>query len=245
MAALGSLVAGIAHEINTPVGVGVTAASYLNQVTGQFKEFCKQGKPLRHDMIEYLENLQEASDIIQRNLERAGKLIQSFKQVAVDQSSESMRVFNIKKYLDEILMSMKPTIKKYKHRITVDCEEHLSINGYPGAFAQVITNLVMNTLVHAYEPDVKGNIRISVRQTAGVIELVYANDGKSMDSSVIAKIFDPFFTTKRGTGGTGLGLYIVYNIITQQFGGTIECVSDSTRGVKFHICLPAEEGEAC
>ena len=130
-----------------------------------------------------------------------------------------MRVFNIKKYLAEIVLSMKPTIKKYKHQIIVDCDAELSIKGYPGAFAQVITNLVMNSLVHAYGPEEKGIIRITVRQQDGFIVLTYSNDGKSMDSDVQARIFDPFFTTKRGTGGTGLGLYIVYNIITQQFGG--------------------------
>ncbi len=238
MAALGGLVAGVAHEINTPVGVGVTAASHLRLITARFLELCRNGAPRRGDLIEYLEDLDEASEIILKNFQRASNLIRSFKQVSVDQSSETRRVFRVKRYVGEILLSMNPRLKKTKHTITVDCDEELEIDGYPGAFAQILTNLVMNSLRHAYGPDQAGQIRIAVARTVAGIELTYSDDGKGIDPAIIARIFDPFFTTSRGTGGTGLGLFVVYNIVTQQFGGTIQCTSQPGQGATFHIRLP-------
>jgi len=238
MAALGSLVAGVAHEINTPLGVGLTAASHLKQLTRQFLDLCQNGAPRRQDLIEYLEDLEEASTIILKNLERGAKLIQSFKQVSVDQSSEQRRIFNVKKYLNEILLSMQPQLKKNNHSIAVHCSDKLEIDGYPGAFAQIITNLVMNSLTHAFDQSDAGNIDITVEENDNHILLTYADDGKGMDYTVLNRIFDPFFTTKRGTGGTGLGLYIVYNIVTQQFDGTIECDSEPDQGTSFRIRLP-------
>ena len=238
MAALGNLVAGVAHEINTPVGVGLMASSNLAQVTDEFLALCNGGMPPQGDLTNYLETLRESSAIIQRNLERAGKLIRSFKQVSADQSSEIQRIFNVKKYLEEILLSMNPRLKKTKHHITVDCDDEININGYPGAFAQIVSNLVMNSLTHAFSGEEEGNMHIQVRKEGEDIAFTYSDDGKGMESNVLAKIFDPFFTTKRGTGGTGLGLYIVYNIVTQQFGGSIECDSVPGQGAIFRIRLP-------
>ncbi|TCL70057.1 histidine kinase/DNA gyrase B/HSP90-like ATPase [Hydrogenispora ethanolica] len=238
LAALGGLVAGVAHEINTPVGVGVTAASHLKQVTERFLDLCRNGAPRRRDLVEYLEDLDEASDIILKNFRRASGLIQSFKQVSVDQSSETRRVFQVRRYLGEILLSMNPRLKKTRHAITVECDDGLEIDGYPGAFAQIVTNLVMNSLNHAYGPDEAGRIRIAVSREAAGIQMVYSDDGRGIDEAVIGRIFDPFFTTRRGTGGTGLGLFVVYNIVTQRFGGTIQCASQPGRGATFHITLP-------
>lgn len=243
MAALGNLVAGVAHEINTPVGIGVSAASHLKHITEGFLELCKNGAPLRKDLIDYLETLQESSTIILRNLERAGKLIHSFKQVSIDQSNEAQRVFYVKKYLEEILLSMNPKIKHTNQHITVECSDDLSINGFPGAFAQIVTNLLMNSLTHAYAPEDEGNIRMVVRKEDENIVFTYSDDGKGMERNVLTRIFDPFFTTKRGTGGTGLGLYIVYNIVTQQFGGTIECDSLPGKGTIVEIRLPVAQAD--
>lgn len=240
MAALGGLVAGVAHEINTPIGVGVTAASHLKQITGQFLTLCTTGAPRRKDMTEYLEDIAEASDILLKNLERAGNLIKSFKQVSVDQSSETRRKFNAKQYLGEILLSMHPRLKNTRHSIQVECAEELEIDGFPGAFAQIITNLMMNTLIHAYEPDDAGKIRIALSVKKNGVEIVYADDGKGIAPNVLPKIFDPFFTTKRGTGGTGLGLSVIYNIVVQQFGGTIVCNSQLGHGTSFTIHFPFE-----
>jgi len=240
MAALGELVAGVAHEINTPVGVSLTASSYLTEETRQFTAICKAGTVRRQDLTRYLETIEQSTGMIQMNLERAAKLIQSFKQVSVDQASEAQRIFNLKKYLEEILLSLHSKTKKTKHHIVVDCEEKLSINGFPGAFAQVVTNLVMNSLVHAYGPEDEGNILLQVRREDGQIRFTYADDGAGMTEEVRDRVFDPFFTTKRGAGGSGLGLYTVYNIVTKKFGGTIDCDSAPGKGVTFNIRIPVE-----
>jgi len=238
MASLGNLVAGIAHEVNTPVGVGLTAASHLQEITLEFENLCMHGTPRRQDLADYLKELHEVSTIILKNLERAGKLIQSFKQVASDQASEIGRVFNIKKYLEEIIFSMHPQLKKYNHNITLDCDETLTINGFPGAFSQIITNLIMNSTLHAYNKGDCGNIHISAKGQDKHLILLFSDDGKGMNCDQLSKIYDPFYTTKRGHGGTGLGLHLVYNIVTQQFKGTIDCESQPTCGTTFRIRLP-------
>lgn len=238
MAALGSLVAGVAHEVNTPVGVGVTAASHLHQITRDFLQLCNTGSPRRSDLTEYLSEAAEAAEILLKNLERAGTLIKSFKQVSADQSSEGRRVFKVKEYLGEILLSMNPKLKKTQHHIGIECDENLEIDGYPGAFAQVITNLVMNSLSHAYVPGDEGRLSIKLSVSADMVEMVYSDDGCGIDPKILPRIFDPFFTTKRGAGGTGLGLAVVYNIIVQQFGGTITCDSRLGQGTTFTIRFP-------
>lgn len=240
MAALGGLVAGVAHEINTPVGVGVTAASHLKQITEQFRELCTTGAPRRKDMTDYLEDMTEAADILLKNLERASQLIKSFKQVSVDQASETRRTFNARQYLSEVLLSMNPRLKKTRHEIRVDCDDYVEIDGYPGAFAQIITNLVMNSLVHAFEPDSAGMIDISIHKQADNIHLTYSDNGRGIPAEHLPKIFDPFFTTKRGCGGTGLGLSVVYNIVVQNFGGTIACTSEAGQGTTFSVQFPAQ-----
>ena len=238
MAALGNLVAGIAHEINTPVGVGLTAASHLQQLTKEFNHLCTHGTPLRQDLVDYLDELHESSTIILKNLERAGKLIQSFKQVSADQSSEMGRIFKVKSYLEEIILSIQPQLKKTNHHITLECDETLTIDSFPGAFSQIVTNLIMNSIIHAYNPGDRGIINISAKIEDKCVILLYTDDGKGMSYNVLSKMYDPFYTTKRGYGGTGLGLHVVYNIVTQQFKGTITCDSKPGQGTAFRICLP-------
>ena len=239
MASLGNLVAGIAHEINTPVGVGVTATSHLQKVTKEFSHLYANGEIKRRDLSNYLAESNEALVIIFSNLERASQLIRSFKQVSVDQSSEAKRVFNVKQYLGEILLSLHPKLKRTQLKVTVECDEKLRMDSFPGAFGQIITNLVLNSLTHAYETEDTGELIINiVPEGEHKISLTYSDDGKGMEKDVVAQIFNPFFTTKRGMGGTGLGLYILYNIVTQQFGGTIECVSEPGKGTTFMIGIP-------
>ena len=240
MQALGGLVAGVAHEINTPVGVGVTAASHLKQITGQFLELCSTGSPRRKDMTDYLEDMTEAADILLKNLERASQLIKSFKQVSVDQASETQRKFNVRQYLGEILLSMNPRLKKTRLEVAVECGEELEIDGYPGSFSQIITNLVMNSLIHAFEPDTAGKIRIVATAAEQNVQIVFADNGRGIAAEHLPKIFDPFFTTKRGCGGTGLGLSVIYNIVVQKFGGTIVCDSHPGLGTVFTIQFPAK-----
>ncbi len=241
MASLGNLVAGISHEINTPVGVGVTATSHLQQRTKEFTQLYHRGGLKSKDLREYLADCDEAITIVLANLGRASQLIRSFKQISVDQSSEGRRVFNIRQYLGEILLSLQPNLKRTQHKVIINCQEELQMDSFPGAFSQVITNLIMNSLIHAYEPETKGEIIIEVVDTgAQGICLTYSDDGKGMEKAVMDKIFNPFFTTRRGGGGTGLGLAIVYNIVTQQFAGRIECISAVNQGTKFVIWLPRQ-----
>jgi len=244
MASLGRLVAGVAHEINTPVGVGVTAASNLEQITKDFSRLYDQDQITRQGLEDYLDDCQTAVSIITTNLNRASHLIRSFKEVSVDQTSETRRVFRVKSYLDEILLSLHPKLKKTSHVIMVNCDETLEIDNYPGAFAQILTNLVMNSLVHAYDQDESGHLIIEVRKLDGSLQLDYSDDGKGIEPESLSKIFDPFFTTDREHGGTGLGLSIVYNIVTIQLEGTIECSSQPGQGTSFRIRVPLTKKES-
>jgi PAS domain S-box-containing protein len=235
MAALGGLVAGVAHEINTPVGVGVTAASLLEDKTRLFYNTYQSGQMKRADLEKYLDTAGQSSQMILRNLQRAAELIQSFKQVAVDQSSETRREFVVKQYLDEILLSLRPHLKKTQHTIAINGDDSLTLDSYPGAFAQIVTNLVMNSLIHAYEPEQGGQLTFAFKHHDNRFIFEYNDDGKGIPPENLAKIFDPFFTTKRGQGGSGLGLHIIYNLVTQKLGGTIRCESEVGRGTGFVI----------
>jgi PAS domain S-box-containing protein len=237
MAALGNMVAGIAHEINTPVGVGVTAASSLMDTAQELLKLKRDNQLTDHLFESYLEDIETTSDIILRNLNRASRLIHSFKQLSVDQSSEPKRKFKVKEYLDEIFISLSPSLKKMNVSIAIQCDEKLEINGYPGAFAQIITNLVMNSIYHGFKPEMSGKITLDFAQKNNAITLVYSDDGLGMNDEVLKKLFNPFYTTKRGTGGSGLGLFVIYGVITKQFNGTIRCESEPNKGATFFITL--------
>jgi PAS domain S-box-containing protein len=244
MASLGGLVAGVAHEINTPIGLGVTAASYLQEKSEGLASRFRAGKMKRSDLEAFLDLNDKSSSIILSNLDRASELIRSFKQVAVDQSSEERRLFNVGDSIHELLLSLGPKLRKTQHRIEVDCPDELTIEGYPGAVSQIVTNLVMNTLIHAYDDGKAGTIRIEVARPNGKVELHYSDDGKGIPREHMGQIFDPFFTTKRGEGGSGLGLNILYNLATQTLGGTITCSSETGKGTEFFVSFPVTNGES-
>jgi len=238
LAALGRLVAGVAHEINTPIGIGVTASSLLEKKTNDYFELYKNNQLKRSDLDVYLGICVESSKLILSNLSRASELIKSFKQVAVDQSTDEKRKFLIKEYLNEILLSLKPKIKKTKHKILVNCSDRLEIDSYPGLFSQIVTNFIINSLIHGFTEDMEGEIIFDFNIENNFFIFEYSDNGKGIPKEYLNKIYEPFFTTKRNDGGTGLGLHIVYNIVTQKFGGTIECYSDLGKGVKFIIKMP-------
>ncbi len=238
MASLGSLTAGIAHEINTPLGISVSAASLLEEKTRVLSEAFQNGKMKLSDLDNYLDVATQSNNMLMSNLKRAAELVQSFKQVAIDQSSEELRTFNLKEYLQEILIQLSPKIKQTKHKIEIQGSEDIIITSYPGAFSQIITNLVINSLVHAYEPEYSGLIVISFHQDDNSLILEYVDDGKGIEPENLQKIFDPFFTTKRNQGGSGLGLHILFNIVNQKLSGTIECESKLGLGTKFIIKIP-------
>ncbi len=237
MASLGTLVAGVAHEINTPVGIGVTAITYLETITKHLEDLYNNSELSEEDLSEYLKTSKETIESIFINLKRASELIKSFKQVAVDQTNEEIREFNIKEYLNEIMLSLRNRIKKTKHVINIECDD-IIINNYSGAFAQIITNLIINSLNHAFKGEMVGTIDIFVSKSDENIVLKYKDNGVGIKQEFINRVFDPFFTTDREKG-TGLGLHIVYNLVTLKLKGEIKFDSKEGEGVNFDIIFPA------
>lgn len=240
MAALGRLVAGIAHEINTPIGIALTVASHLKGETGKLDKKISENSLKKSDLDEFMELATESSELIFSNTQRASELIQSFKQIAVDQSSQIKREFFLCDYLKEVLHSLNPKIKITPIHVDFNCTEIIQMNSYPGALSQVITNLVLNAILHAYEDSQPGTIRIKVKAIDRNVEIKVKDDGMGIDQVTLSKIFDPFFTTKQGKGGTGLGLNIVFNIVTQTLKGTITVSSEINQGTCFTINIPTE-----
>jgi two-component system sensor histidine kinase ChiS len=239
MAALGNLVAGVAHEINTPIGIGVTAASRLDTLTQELNKKYDEGKMKRTDLEKYLKSAIQGSELILKNLTRAAELIQSFKQVAVDQASERQRTFALKEYLNEILTALRPEFKRTRHEVTIECEENIILSSYPGMFSQIFTNLIMNSLIHGFRGKTEeGRITVMVIKQESHLILRYSDNGKGISPSIINKIFEPFFTTNRHGGGSGLGLHIVYNLVTHNLNGTIQCESVEGEGTTFIIQIP-------
>ena len=239
MAALGSLVAGVAHEINTPVGTSITVASNLAAKTQAFADQINQGQLKRSVLSNYLEIAQQSSNLLVQNLNRAGELVHNFKQVAVDQNNLEIRNFGVKEYIEGILLSLASQIKQSSHNILVSGDDKLIINSYPGTLAQIITNLVMNSLIHAYPQGESGQLQFEVLSEAENIKIIYSDDGCGISNENLGKIFAPFFTTKRNQGGTGLGLHIVYNLVTHQLQGNIDVDSSIGKGTRFTLTIPS------
>lgn len=239
MASLGGLVAGVAHEINTPVGIALSAASTLSRLTGEIRTAFDAERMRRSDLVTYLGLAEESSQLILGNATRAAELIRSFKRVSVDQASEARRRFLLAPYLNEILVSLSPNLKRQAVKVTVDCPEDLELDTFPGALSQVITNCVINSLIHGFEDQPGGALRIDVSQTTGdLIEIRYSDDGKGIPAGDLGKIFDPFFTTRRSTGGSGLGLHIAYNLVASTLKGEISVASQPGKGAAFTIRIP-------
>lgn len=239
MAALGDLVAGVAHEINTPVGIGVTAASHLEKRSRDFFRLYEAGAMKRSDLESFVSVSRESAKLILANLNRAADLIRSFKQVAIDQSGEGRRKFKVKAYVQEVCTSLRPLLKKTPHRVEINCDEALELDSYPGAFSQIVTNFITNSVTHAYPDNKAGCLRFDIALSGSMVNFVYSDDGKGMSDEEVEHVFDPFYTTNREKGGSGLGLHIVYNIVTQKLAGTLRCKSSPGEGASFAIRFPA------
>ncbi|BAI73809.1 two-component sensor histidine kinase (plasmid) [Azospirillum sp. B510] len=255
MASLGQLVAGVAHEINTPIGIGLTAASHIGEQAQILRERFTGNALRRSEFLEFLDGLSESSRLLMANIDRAASLVQSFKQVAVDQSSGDRRVFELGSYIRELLFSLRPRLKRTNLTVAVECDDDLTMDSFPGALGQVLTNLVINAVIHAYgdgdrlsdrggdrlaeRPD--GTIRI-IAQPDGrdKVRIDFVDDGVGIAPEHLSKVFDPFFTTKRGQGGSGLGLHIVFNTVTGPLGGTVSVQSWPGQGTRFTMLLPRE-----
>lgn len=241
MASLGALVAGVAHEINTPVGITLTTASHLEEKARAMRRLFDEGKLRKNDFADFMTTAENACALLISNSNRAANLIQSFKQVAVDQTSEERRRFDLRLYIDEVLMSLGPKLKRTHHIIDVDCPDCLEIDSYPGPLAQVLTNLIMNSMIHGLEGRDDGRMAIGITGPAadGFVTLTYTDNGKGIPPHHLKRIFEPFFTTRRGQGGSGLGLNIVYNIVTQTLKGSLKAESELGKGAVFTLRFPA------
>lgn len=238
MASLGGLVAGIAHDVNTPIGVGVTAASFLQERLKALQTSYDDKKLTGKTMTTFLEEAQQTTELLMNNLNRASDLVASFKQVAVDQTSEAERDVELHQYLQEIVQSLAPKLKKTQHQIEIECPADMSIRCAPGVIAQIITNMIMNSLIHGFESMDQGQILIKLSADEEQVYLHYQDNGKGLPPHMLEKHFDAFFTTRRGKGGSGLGTHIMYNLVTQTLKGRIQAFSEEGQGLNYEVQFP-------
>ncbi len=241
MASLGRLVAGFAHEINTPIGVAVGAASSLQEASIQVSRMLEQEEVDEEELVSALDSVGQAADLTLSNLRRAVRLVSSFKRTAIDQSTETYRLFNVLETIEDVNNSLHNKFKHSEIIIQIECKKALSLYGLPGMLDQILTNLMMNSLFHGFNNgELSGEIRIKVELVDERLHLTYIDTGKGMTEEVAQKVFEPFFTTRRGHGGTGLGMYICYNLVTTQLHGMITCKSVQGKGVIFKVEYPVQ-----
>ncbi len=252
LAALGALVAGVAHELNTPIGNSLLMAGTLQTKTDEIETAMSANTLRRSSLVRYLDEAREAAQLIHRGLQTAAGLVASFKQVAVDRTSEQRRVFDLAQTVHDVVATMMGSVRKAGHRVEIDIPPGLELDAYPGPLGQVLSNLINNALLHAFENSAREGL-MSIRARAsdpGWLELEFADDGQGIAPELQHRVFEPFFTTKLGRGGTGLGLSISYNIVEQLFGGRMRVHSSPGRGTRFMLDLPRQapqrqhEGEA-
>jgi signal transduction histidine kinase len=239
LASLGNLVSGVAHEVNTPLGVSITAASHLTSEARQTQIELEQETLTKSDLVRFFEECLETGALLSSNLDRAAQLIRSFKQVAVDQTSDEQREINLQIYVDEILASLKPKYKSTPISVINDIDPDIVLNLTPGALAQVITNLVINSLLHGFnDSTLPGQIRLHSKVHHETLDLIYEDDGEGMGPDTQKRMFDPFFTTRRASGGSGLGMNIVFNLVTGKLKGKIKLDSQPYEGCRLIITIP-------
>lgn len=239
LAALGRAVAGIAHELSTPMGLCVTATSFLQENSEQLMESYRDQKMKPNDFESFVGTVDETLGIVMENLLKSAEMVTNFKTVAVDTSSEKIRHFNLHDYLNTVISSLSPELRKTRHQISVVGDD-LVLKSYPGALSQVITNIVMNAIIHAYEPDDMGNLLIRTVHDGSNVHLNCSDDGKGMTAKSLSKVFEAYYTTREGEGGSGLGTRIIYTLVTEVLRGQISCSSELGMGTMFTITLPIE-----
>jgi signal transduction histidine kinase len=241
LAALGRLVAGVAHELNTPVGTSLTVASAVIEKTNRFEADVAGGNVRRSALTEFISASREAASQIMINLGHAVDLIQSFKQVAADRNVSDRRRFDLGEVTEQVVKGLRFGLGSQNLKVSVECEADLAMNSYPGPYGQVLTNLVLNSVVHAFPDGAQGNVHIAAQASGkGNVEVLFSDDGCGMSPEVRRQVFDPFFTTRRDQGSTGLGLHIVYNIVTNRLGGRINLETRPGAGTKIRIIMPRE-----
>ncbi len=240
LASLGELVAGVAHELNTPLGIILTAASSLKGETDHLEGLITGGKARKSDVARYINTAKEVSRLLESHSQNAADLIGSFKAVSADRASDEKRTFWVGEYLRDVLRSLEPTFKGKKVQVDYICENDAEITSFPGALNQIITNLVLNSLKHGFsEGTQEGEIIVTLNATVSETHIQVKDNGKGIEEEFQKKIFDPFVTTARDSGGTGLGLNIVHNLIVGKFGGSLALDSKTDgSGTCFSITLP-------
>jgi len=235
MAALGALVAGFSHEINTPIGLSITSITHLIDLSKNLEKLFKNNDMSEDDFKMFLKKNSEVSSSVYKSLQRTADLINSFKKVSVDQSTNHIFVFPICERINDVIVSLNYQLKKKKITVKLECNEELLISNSPGLISQIFTNLITNSLIHGFVESKNGTINISVYEEDSNICIIYKDNGKGIKEDIIEKIFDRFFTTKKSSGGSGLGMHIVHNIVTSHLSGTIEVKSELGEGVEFKI----------
>ncbi len=235
MAALGGLVAGVAHQINTPLGNGITSSTLLIDQIKDVREKFINNAMTKADLEHYFTNSNKAASYVAESLARVDELVQRFKQIAVDQTDERHRYFNLKDHLHEVLMRIRHTLPLDNYNLNLKCKNDIVIDSYPNVFYQILNGLISNTIMHGYDPGVSGEVDVDIHENDGFVELVFSDKGFGIADDDLPLIFDPFFTTKQMSGAVGLGLYIVYILVAKQLNGTIECDSSVGKGARFTI----------
>jgi len=247
LASLGGLVAGVAHEINTPLGVALTAVTHMSEAVQDFENVLGSGQLRKSDLADFVDTSKESSVLIRRNLDRAAHLIKSFRMVAVDQAIGDERTLMLGDYISEIVDSLTPTLRKKGVSVLQECKKDFEIKTVPGDLVHVVTNLIMNAALHAFkdrEDQAEKQVKVLVRRRGGFVYLDIEDNGRGIPDDIKEEVFEPFFTTARGEGGSGLGLNIVYNTVYQKLKGRIEIHDAEVEGTCFKIRFPVENEES-
>lgn len=238
MASLGMLGAEISHEINTPIGISITSTSYLLDLLIRLKQDFNQHKLSKKSINIFIGNAHQSTELLISNLNRASELITSFKHVAVDQTSDKTRLIIVSKYLNEIIQSLHPKLKKTKHCIKVNCDESIEISSHPGAIAQIIINLIINSIIHGFENIDRGEITIDISLHQQILHLDYKDNGHGLTKEGLERLFEQFYTTKGDQGGTGLGTHIIQQLVIDSLNGSIAVKNEDEGGLSYHIEFP-------
>lgn len=238
MAALGQLVTGVAHEVNTPLGISITYASHLQELIGLLNEDIVSSNLTKTVLDSFVKNGITSTELLLKNLNNASKIISNFKQIAVDHSTEVMRKFNLKEYIMMVIEDFSTILKLHKYDITIECTDDIEVYSYPGVIATIITNLIDNSIIHGFHGMDIGCIKIKIFTKDENIHFIYSDDGIGIPQEELKKIFDPFFTTRRGIGHHGLGMNILYNQVSRILNGTVTCSSELNQGIKVEIQFP-------
>ncbi|MFD2096354.1 sensor histidine kinase [Corallincola platygyrae] len=240
---LGEMVAGISHELNTPLGLGITTSSSLQSSLKEVKAKIESGELSHRQMDEFIAHSSEAFNILERNLKRASDLLESFKHVAVDQCSERDRSFNLHHFIHEVLLTLKPKLKSKQHIVEVTGDSDLEVVSKPGALSQILINLVNNSLLHGFKHIEQGTISIATDIQANSLVLTYEDNGCGMSKEISDEVFSPYFTTEQNNGGSGLGMYIVQSLVQQVLGGEIELRTEPGQGIWLKILVPLADAD--